>query len=256
MEIGAHVPTTDPLAAAAERGADCAQVFLSNPQSWRKPPARDDAAALRATTMPLYVHAPYLVNVASGNNRIRIPSRRILQETCDAASAIAATAVIVHGGHVDEGTPEETGLDNWRKAFERLETDVPVYIENTAGGDHAMARRFDVLGRLFERLDGVDSTEIGFCLDTCHTHAAGEELVDAVARVKALVGRIDLVHANDSKDEAGSGRDRHENLGAGRLDPDALLAVVTAAGTPVVVETPGGAEAQAGDIAWLRDRLG
>jgi deoxyribonuclease-4 len=61
---------------------------------------------------------------------------------------------------------------------------------------------------------------------------------------------------NDSKDEAGSGRDRHERLGQGRIDPDWLVAVVTTAKAPVVLETPGGVEGQAADIAWLRDRAG
>ncbi|MEX2619261.1 MAG: deoxyribonuclease IV [Egibacteraceae bacterium] len=252
VSIGAHVPPADPLAAAAARNADCVQLFLSNPQSWRKPSPREDAAALRATNMPIYVHAPYLVNVASGNNRVRIPSRKILQDTCDAAEAIGATAVIVHGGHIDAETRQMEGFQNWRKALERLETDVSLLIENTAGGQHAMARHLDVLGQLWEHLDGFD---VGFCLDTCHAHAAGEPLEDLVPRLLGLVGRIDLVHANDSKDEAGSGRDRHENLGAGRIGGDAIVAVVAAAAAPVICETPGGASEQAADISWLRDRL-
>lgn len=252
MRIGAHVPAGDPLAEAIARQADCVQFFLSNPQSFKAPLPRDDTERLRASDIPLYVHAPYLINVATGNNRVRIPSRKILQDTCDAASAIGATAVIVHGGHVDDGTAVEDGFANWRKALERLETGVPVYIENTAGGTNAMARHFHTIARLWEFLDGFD---VGFCLDTCHAHAAGEDLLDAVDRIMATVGRIDLVHANDSKDPAGSGRDRHEQFGAGQIPPEALVAVVRAAGAPVVCETPGGAEAQADDIAWLRARL-
>lgn len=252
MRIGAHVPSADPLAEAAARQADCVQVFLSNPQSWKKPRARDDAERLRSATLPLYVHAPYLINVASPNNKVRIPSRKILQDTCDAASAVGAAAVIVHGGHVGAGADEQEGFVNWRKAMERLETDVAVLIENTAGGQHAMTRHFEVIGRLWEHLDAFD---VGFCLDTCHAHAAGEKLVDAVDRLRALVGRVDLVHANDSKDDAGCGRDRHERLGHGRIDPEELLAVVTAAAAPVICETPGGADAQRADIAWLRSRL-
>lgn len=253
MRIGAHLPGEDPLAQAAARQADCAQFFLSDPQSWKKPPDRSDAEALRSAAIPLYVHAPYLVNVASPNNRIRIPSRKILADTCAAAAAVGAAGVIVHGGHVQDPDGIPDGFANWRKALERVETEVPILIENTAGGEHAMARRFDVLGRLFEALDGL---EVGFCLDTCHAHAAGEDLLDAVERIRATVGRIDLVHCNDSKDPAGSGRDRHQNLGAGEIDPDALVAVCAAAGAPVICETPGPAEAQAADIAWLRERLG
>ena len=119
--------------------------------------------------MPLYVHAPYLINVASANNRVRIPSRKILQDTCDAASEISATAVIVHGGHADDNDME-AGFERWVKALEYLETDVPVYLENTAGGDHAMARYFDTIARLW---DHIGDTGIGFCLDTCHAWAAG-----------------------------------------------------------------------------------
>lgn len=252
MSIGAHVPPAEPLTEAASRGADCVQLFLSNPQSWKKPRPRDDAGVLRAADIPVYVHAPYLINVASANNRVRIPSRKILQDTCDAANAIGAAGVIVHGGHVDAETSQTEGFKNWRKALERLETDVSVLIENTAGGQHAMARHFDVLGRLWEHLDGLD---VGFCLDTCHAHAAGEVLEGLVPRLLGLVGRIDLVHVNDSKDEAGSGRDRHENLGAGRIDADALVAVAATAAAPVICETPGGAAAQAADITWLRERL-
>jgi deoxyribonuclease-4 len=252
MRIGAHVRSADPVAEAAARDADCVQFFLSNPQSWKAPVPRPDAERLRQCGIPLYVHAPYLVNVASANNRVRVPSRRILQETCDAASAIGAAGVIVHGGHVDDETDVSDGYENWRKALERLETDVPVLIENTAGGKNAVARYVESLGRLWSALDGLD---VGFCLDTCHAHAAGEDLSTIVERVRAAVGRIDLVHANDSKDAAGCGRDRHENLGQGQIPAELLLHVVREAGAPVLVETPGAADAQAADIAWLRDRL-
>jgi deoxyribonuclease IV len=99
----------------------------------------------------------------------------------------------------------------------------------------------------------VGEFDVGFCLDTCHAFAAGEELVDVVDRAKAITGRIDLVHLNDSRDEFGSARDRHANIGAGTIDPEALTAVCAAAGAPVVVETP--AEGQARDVAFLRERL-
>lgn len=204
----------------------------------------------------VYVHAPYVVNVATSNNRIRIPSRKILQQQLEAAASIGAKALIVHGGHVLKDDDPETGYENWRKVFERLDCPVPVYIENTAGGGNAMARKFDRIARLWEVLSGVDGLEskLGFCLDTCHAHAAGEELIDAVDRIKSITGRIDLVHCNDSRDAFGSGADRHANLGSGTIDTDLILAVVRAAGAPVVVETPG--DGQAADIAWLRSRLG
>ncbi len=131
--IGSHVDNSDPLAAAAAEGADVVQFFLGNPQSWKKPKPREDAEVLKASAVPLYVHAPYLINVASANNRVRIPSRKILQDTCDAAAEIGATAVIVHGGHADDNDMD-AGFERWVKALDALDTDMPVYLENTAGG--------------------------------------------------------------------------------------------------------------------------
>jgi deoxyribonuclease-4 len=247
--IGSHVNQADPLAIAAAEDADLVQIFLGDPQSWRKPPPRDDVDELRASQLPIYVHAPYLVNLASPNNRIRIPSRKILQNTCDAAAEIGARAVIVHGGHVTEDDEPGAGFARWRKGLEQLESGVPVYLENTAGGDHAMARHFDTIAGLWQ---AIGDKGIGFCLDTCHAWAAGEALVDAVDRIKAITGRIDLVHCNDSKDAAGSGADRHANIGTGTIDPELLVAVVATAGAPVVCETA--PEGRKDDVAFLRDR--
>ena len=171
--------------------------------------------------VPLYVHAPYLINVCSPKNNIRYGSRKILQQTCEAAGEIEAAAVIVHPGHAEDGV--EAGFGRWVRTLEMLESDVPLFIENTAGGDNAVARRFDALARLWDAVSSAEtSVELGFCFDTCHAHAAGEELADAVERVLAIVGRIDLLHANDSRDPPGTGADRHANLGRGEMDPDAL----------------------------------
>jgi deoxyribonuclease-4 len=250
VKIGGHVGLDDPLTTADAEAADCLQMFLGDPQSWKKPPPRDDVDALRASPIPIYVHAPYVVNVASPNNRIRIPSRKILQNTCDAAAEIQAAAVIVHGGHVTADEDPTEGFVRWRKAMDQLESEVPVYLENTAGGDHAMARHFDTIAGLW---DHIGDTGIGFCLDTCHAHAAGEELITAAERILAITGRIDLVHCNDSKDGQGSGRDRHEHLGQGKCDPEALVETVKVAKAPVICET--GEDARKDDIAWLRDKV-
>jgi deoxyribonuclease IV len=249
--IGSHVSPTDPLATAEAEGADCVQIFLGNPQSWKAPKPRPDAAELRAADLAVYVHSPYLINLASPNNKVRIPSRKILQQTCDAAAEIGARAVVVHGGHVTEDDSVADGVARWRRGLESIEAEVPIYLENTAGGDHAMARHFDTIARLW---DGIGDLGVGFCLDTCHAHAAGEGLLDAVERIKAITGRIDLVHCNDSKDPAGSGRDRHENLGHGTIPVDVLVEIVRSAGAPVICETA--EEGRKDDIALLRSRLG
>ena len=260
MRIGAHVrEDADPLASAAGRGADVIQFFLADPQGWKRPPAHPKADQLReaaaAGDTELFVHSPYVVNLASTNNRIRIPSRKLVQQHAEAAATVGAVGLIVHGGHVTAGEDPAVGVDNWRKFFARQAEEggfaVPVLIENTAGGDNAMARHFDALARLW---DAVGEFGAGFCLDTCHAFAGGEDLAGVVDRAKAITGRIDLVHLNNSRDEFNSARDRHANIADGTIEPDALLAVCAAAGAPVVVETP--ADGQAEDIAFLRERLG
>ena len=249
MKVGAHIPSEHPIVAAEERGADLVQIFLSNPQSWKKPAPRADAGELRASSLPVIVHAPYLINVCADNNRVRIPSRKILQDTCDAATEIDADAVVVHGGHVTGDGPQEDGIERWRKALDALDTDRRVLIENTAGGDKAVARRVDWIARLWEEIGGYG---VGFVLDTCHSWAGGEPFDELVERVRVATGRIDLVHANDSKDPFDSRRDRHENLGAGEIPVADLARAIVAADAPVVVETPGGAAEQAADIEWVR----
>lgn len=253
IPIGAHVRNESPLEAASIRDADLVQIFLSDPQSWKRPVPRPDAAELAASPVPIYVHSPYLVNVGSPNNRVRIPSRKILADTVSAAAAIGAAGVVVHGGHVGEDEDVAVGVDRWRKALESFEIAVPVLLENTAGGEKAILREIDAYARLWEV---IGDFEVGVCVDTCHAWAAGEDLTTVVDRVRAATGTVDLVHCNDSRDPAGSWRDRHANLGAGEIPEDLLVGLVRAAGAPAVVETPGGPEAQAGDIAWLRARIG
>jgi deoxyribonuclease-4 len=262
LRIGAHVDQQDPVAEALARDTTLVQFFLGDPQSYKKPEVRHagGAAGLRAAAeaagVDLYVHAPYLINVATTNNRIRIPSRKLLQQHIDAAAEIGATALVVHGGHVNADDDPGKGFDNWRKAVDYTDLKVPLLIENTAGGGNAMAREVDRIGRLFEAVSKADGSDmVGFCLDTCHAHAGGIELATAVDRVLAATGRIDLVHANDSRDEFGSGADRHTSFGQGQIDHDAFVEVVRAAGVPVIAETPGGPEGHKADFDWLRSRL-
>jgi deoxyribonuclease-4 len=250
--IGAHVRGDHPLAEAAARRADLVQTFLGDPQSWKPPPPHPDAAAIRSSPFPFYVHAPYPINVGSPNNRIRIPSRKIIAASASAAEELGAVALIVHGGHIGDDEGAEVGYERWRKTLQTLETDVPIYIENTAGGGNAIARSIDGYAPLWEAIGDLG---VGVCLDTCHAWSAGEDLESVVDRLTAATGGVDLVHLNDSRDPKGSGRDRHDNLGAGHIPPELLVGVVTAAGAPVVVETPGGAAEQGADIGWIRERL-
>src|SRR5712692_1836862 len=258
LRIGPHLHEGDPLAQATAIGADAVQFFLGDPQDWRAPSFPGDRepgqlrAEFEAAGVTPYIHAPYPMNLASPNNRIRIPSRKILEQQLNAAASIGAAGLIVHGGHVTVDTDPAEGYESWRKAIERIHRPLPMLIENTAGGDGAMARSLDNVARLWDAVAEGGGDDVGFCLDTCHAYSAGEDLSGIVDRIKAITGRIDLVHCNNSRDEFGSSRDRHANLQSGTIDPAQLIEVVRAAGAPVICETP---DAPA-DVRWLRDQLG
>ena len=262
VAIGAHVDQTDPIAEAQARNAPLVQFFLGNPQSYKGPVLAYEggAEALRANAeaagVDLYVHAPYLINVATTNNRQRIPSRKLLQQHMDTAAEIGAKGLIVHGGHVRDEDDPAKGFDNWRKAVEATDIKVPLLIENTAGGTNAMTRYLDRIAGVWAAIESAAGADmVGFCLDTCHAHAGGNPLETIVEEVTRITGRIDLVHCNDSRDSFDSGADRHANLGQGHIDPDLLAAVIRDAGAPVVLETPGGAGEHVTDTAWLRERI-
>jgi deoxyribonuclease IV len=121
--IGAHVDWVDPLAEARAVDAEAVQFFLADPQGWKAPREHEQAAALRATELTIYIHAPYVLNVATLNNRIRIPSRKLLGQHAAAAAGINAAGLIVHAGHLNMADDAELGIDNWRKTFQRVADD-------------------------------------------------------------------------------------------------------------------------------------
>ncbi|WP_067571216.1 deoxyribonuclease IV [Nocardia acidivorans] len=257
MRIGAHVRQDgDPIGFGEKLGADVIQMFVVDPQSWDKPKPHPLTAEIKASPIDVVVHSSYQINVASLNNRLRMPSRGAVAAQAAAAAELGAFGLVVHGGHVRKDDEIIEGILNWRKLFERQQDKggfaVPILIENTAGGNHAMARHFDDIARLWE---AVGDFGAGFCLDTCHAWAGGEELLGIVDRIKAITGRIDLVHLNSSRDAFDSGADRHANLADGTIDTELLVEVCKAVGdAPIVLETP--AEGVAEDLAFLREQVG
>ena len=251
--IGAHFHLDNPLKEAIAAEADVAQFFLGDPQDWKPPVIAGDPADIKRAWedagIDVYIHSPYPVNLASTNNRIRHPSRTIIKQQLKAAASVGAKGLVVHGGHVTAKDDPQDGLLNWAKAVDQIPRPIPLLIENTAGGDGAMARTLDNIARLWDVVGGADN--IGFCLDTCHANSAGIELADAVEKIMAITGRIDLVHCNNSRDEFDSGQDRHADIAKGTIDPALLLAVVRTANSPVVCETPGAAA----DVRFLKTNL-
>ena len=220
----------------------------------RRPSNTPHADDIKKSGLTIYIHAPYVLNVATLNNRIRIPSRKLLQQHAAGAAALGAKGLIVHGGHLNARDDPAVGIDNWRKTFiyaaDQGGFGLPILIENTAGGNNALARHFD---RLAELWDVIGEYGPGLVLDTCHAYTGGEELDGIVERVRAITGRIDLVHANNSRDAFDSGADRHANMADGQIDPDVIAGIARGAGGDVIVETP--REGQADDIEFLRKAL-
>src|SRR4051794_8943791 len=219
MDIGAHVDQADPIAQARARSAPHVQFFLGDPQGYRGPEFRyaGGAEGLRrdaeAAGVGLYVHAPYIVNVATTNNRIRIPSRKLLQQHMDAAAALGARGLIVHGGHVNKDDSPAVGFDNWGKAVEATDIKVPLLIENPAGGDNAMARYLDRIKGVFDALSPAAGAEhVGFCLDTCHAHAGGVAPESEDVKIRADSGRIELDQSNGILEPVRPGTAPHSNI--------------------------------------------
>jgi deoxyribonuclease-4 len=255
---------------AEQVGAEVVQVFTSNPRGWARPtvqPAVDEALgeALAARRIPVFVHVPYLVNLASPTETTRARSAEAVAYSLERGRRLGARGVVLHAGSAVDAA-RDAALQVVRELLlpllDRLDAAAPrVLIEPTAGGGQALAATVDDLAPIFQALDA--HPKLGVCLDTCHALAAGHDLVSpggirtvlnqllrAVGR-----GRLGLVHANDSKDGQGSHRDRHARIGDGTIgvEPFAeLFRHPATRGVPVVIETPGTVDAHASDIATLK----
>jgi deoxyribonuclease-4 len=256
----------------AERiGAQAIQIFGSNPRGWAQPvpnPAADAAFSERCAMakMPVYLHAPYLVNCASPAEITRERSAGAISHALRRGAALGAKGVVVHAGAAVELGQRAVGIRAMRELIlpilEGLGDDDPdLLIEPAAGGGEPIAATVQDLGPLFDALEA--HPKLGVCLDTCHAYAAGHDiaapggirttlnlLVKVVGR-----GRLKLVHANDSKDPLGSRRDRHARIGLGMIGEDPFAELFrhpATRGVPVIIETPGSIEDHAKDISLLK----
>lgn len=276
--LGGHVPVAGGLAArglsyAASLAAETLQVFVANPRGWATPPgdpAQDEAfrAGCAQRGLPAYVHAPYLINPGSADPVTAERSVRSLRHSLRRARAIGARGVVVHTGSATGGRSRESALAQTGELLLPLldelthEEDPYLLLEPTAGQGASLCSRVADLGPYLAALR--HHPRVGICLDTAHVFAAGHDLAapDGVAAtLDELVevagpGRLRLIHANDSKAPAGSRRDRHENIGAGHIGQAAFAALLrhpATAGVPLIIETPGGPEGHAADVARLKE---
>jgi deoxyribonuclease-4 len=257
-------------------GAECVQVFVSNPRGWAPSPGRpeqDEAfrRGARERRLRSFVHAPYLVNLGSPTEATVRQSVDTLRHTVERAAAIGAEGVVFHAGSAVGPDRYVTALTSMGRLLRPLlDAGGPrLLVEPTAGGGRALAATVADLGPFFDAVDGHPA--LGVCLDTCHLWAAGHDLARRGGTTAMLdeflatvgPGRLGLVHANDSRDGLGTRRDRHANIGAGAIGAAAFRGLFThraTAGVPLVVETPDpdhSGAVHAADIACLgglRDR--
>ncbi|WP_406860455.1 deoxyribonuclease IV [Streptomyces sp. HUAS MG47] len=276
--VGGHVPVAGGLAKvglsyARELLAETVQVFVANPRGWATPtgdPAQDDLfrAQCEAEDIPAYVHAPYLINFGSHTEATVDRSAESLRHSLRRGREIGALGVVVHTGSATGGRPRAEALAQVRERLlplldELTHDDDPfLLLESTAGQGFSLCSRTWDYGPYFDALD--HHPRLGVCLDTCHIFAAGHDLAGPHGMTQTLdllvetvgEGRLKLIHANDSKDVVGAHKDRHANIGAGNIGAEPfreLLKHPATENVPLIIETPGGKEGHAADIARLKE---
>ncbi|MGW6396938.1 deoxyribonuclease IV [Streptomyces sp. NPDC055134] len=276
--VGGHVPVAGGLASvglsyARELDAETVQVFVANPRGWATPPGNpkqdeEFRAACAAEGIPAYVHAPYLINFGSHTEATVEKSVESLRHSLRRAREIGALGVVVHTGSATGGRERAVALAQVRERMLPLldelthDDDPYLLLESTAGQGSSLCSRTWDFGPHFDALDA--HPKLGVCLDTCHIFAAGHDLTgpDGMRQTLDLLvdtvgeGRLKLIHANDSKDVVGAHKDRHENIGSGHIGAEpfrALMAHPATENVPLILETPGGKEGHAADVARLKE---
>ena len=237
--IGVHLGTAGGASNAVEQareiGANTFQIFSSSPRMWRAPKVDPKQAermkALRAKldVGPLVIHTSYLVNVCSQTEDVREKSVVAFRGEIERALAFGAEYLVLHPGSW-KGLTRDEGLKLAADSIERAIDGLPwqgtgfhILIENTAGAEFSLGGSFEQVAELVTLLKA--HAPVGVCLDTCHTHVAGYDIVsdegygETMKQVAATVGfeAVRVWHCNDAKAARGSKLDRHEHIGQGTI---------------------------------------
>ncbi len=273
--LGCHVPASGGLAKRAVGyadavGAECVQVFVTNPRGWA--PAKGDPvqdAAFREVAqarLPAFVHASFLINLGSPDPSIAEKSAMSLAHTLERARVIGARGVVVHTGSAVTAGRYAEAMEQTRqllfRTFDALPEDAPpVLLEPTAGQGQSLCSTLDELDEYLHRLE--HHPRLGLCLDTCHSFAAGHDLaadgemndfLDHLEKVRGGVP-VGLIHLNDSKDVVGAKKDRHAAVGEGHIGVAPfrdLLAHPSMREVPMVLETPGKEPEHTAELTLLK----
>jgi deoxyribonuclease-4 len=261
--IGIHTSSAGGVQNAAERayrlGCNTFQVFSSSPRQWAQyelgAPQCAETNRLRACydLKPLVIHTNYLVNLASSNELFLQKSMEAFRGEVERALALCAEYLVLHPGSF-RGADREQGLLRTAAAIaastqglDLAKGGLTILIENTAGAEFSLGGSFEQVAEVIERLNGI--VPVGACIDTCHTHVAGYDIVSreglyqTLQRLDATIGlnRVKVWHCNDAKAARGSKLDRHQQIGKGMIGKETfrvLLNDLRLSHAAFIAETP------------------
>jgi deoxyribonuclease-4 len=238
-KVGVHLGVAGGVFRAAERaheiGADTFQIFSSSPRMWRPGKLSADHCEQMRTLRqqygidPAVIHTSYLVNLASQSDEVREKSISAFRGEVERAIALGAEYLVLHPGSW-KGLTREQGLQRAAEGIQRALEGLPwqscnfrILIENTAGSEFSLGGSFEQVGELIATLQ--PHAPVGACLDTCHTHVAGYDIVTpegyaaTMEQVNQFIGidNVRVWHMNDAKAPRGSRLDRHEHIGEGTI---------------------------------------
>ena len=261
--IGIHTSTAGGISNAAERayrlGCNTLQIFSSSPRRWApyelSEPQCDEMSRLRAkyNLNPLVIHTNYLVNLASSNESFLQQSMHAFRGEVERALALCADYLVLHPGSF-RGADREQGLLRTAAAIsastqglDLAKGKLMILIENTAGSEFSLGGSFEQVAEVLDHLQGL--VPVAACIDTCHTHVAGYDIVseegfhDTLQQLDSSIGlsRVKVVHCNDAKASRGSKLDRHQHIGKGTIGKEPfrrLLNDLRLAHAAFIAETP------------------
>lgn len=260
LRIGAHVSVAggfiNALKIAKEIGANTIQIFGASPVRWQAPlPDKKEALEFQETAQkmdigPVFLHAPYLINLASPNGNLPAISRSLLQKHLEISNALGAEGVIFHIGSMgdrEQDEAEKMVINSLKEILEKV-SDGNLIIENSAGAGNLVGDQLDEVGRITK---SVNNKRLKFCLDTAHIFESGVIESYSVENIRKLLRDIDsflgkdklcVIHLNDSKTPTGSNKDRHENIGEGYIGKEGfknMALVKEFIKLPLIMEVPG-----------------
>jgi deoxyribonuclease-4 len=274
MLLGVHVSTEGKIYEALNRayklGCNTMQIFARNPQQWRDNSlAEEDITEFRNRRErykinPVFVHIPYLINLASPNPKLYEGSIEAYIEDIFEAHALNADYIITHMGSHKE-TSEDAGIKRLITALDTIlkktsDVKVGILLENTSGSGSWLGYKFIHHKRIINGLKKY-KTRLGICFDTAHAYCAGYDIATedglegTLNEIDKLFGlnMLKVIHLNDTRDALDSRRDRHEHIGRGRIGLEGMRRIINHPGLrnlPFMLETPKDTEQD--DIINLR----